>query len=113
MQLLEGSKIYFIGGVGNNVSNDPYLSHFPDHFNRFYIRPVFGNKILSRYFDSYNRIDHHDKMWQYILALDKYSVIQSVYFIIRTTVVLSTEIKMNIFNDLKLLERKTGIRKLV
>ena len=43
---------------------------------------------LHRYFNAYDVIDNHNRMWQSGLALEKYWVTQSVYFRLATTVAL-------------------------
>ena len=44
---------------------------------------------MGRYLNDCNAIDNHNRMWQYDLALEKYLVTQSGYFILVTTVELA------------------------
>ena len=41
--------------------------------------PIVLTHFLDRYFNAFNEIDKHNKMWQYDLALDKYWVTKSGY----------------------------------
>ena len=68
---------------------DPYLSRFPDIFSHVYFRPVVHHYLLGRYFNACNAIDNHNRIRLSDIALDKYWVTQSGYFILSTTVTLS------------------------
>ena len=65
-----------------------HLSHFPNTYFNFYIRPVVCTHILCRYFNFCNTIDQHNTMWEFSLVLDKYWVAQSGNFRLTTTVAL-------------------------
>ena len=76
------------GGGGSNKPVDPYLSRFPDIYYNMYVHPVVNPHFPDRYLNAFNESDNHNRIWQYDLALDKYGVKQSGYFILETTVSL-------------------------
>ena len=80
-------------GSGNTEPGDPYLSSFPDIYSNVFVRPVVCPHLLVRYSNAYNAIDNHNRMRQSEIALDKYWVMQSDYFIVATTVALGAGIK--------------------
>ena len=53
-----------------------------------YVHPVVNPHFPDRYLNAFNESDNHNRIWQYDLALDKYGVKQSGYFILETTVSL-------------------------
>ena len=52
-------------GYGSTEPGDPYLYCFPDIFSNFYVRTIFSNHLLGRYFNACNTIYNHNRMWQY------------------------------------------------
>ena len=79
-------------GSGSTEPDDPYLSHIPDIYSNVYIHPVIRPHLLGRYLNVNNAIDNHNRIMQSGLALEKYWVTQSGYFILATTVVLGVVI---------------------
>ena len=77
-----------IEGSGSTEPGDPYLSRFPDIYSNVSVRLVVRPHLLVRYFNACNSIDHHNRMRQSDLSLDKYWVTQSGYFRLATTVAL-------------------------
>ena len=59
----------------------PYLYHYPKNISNVYIFPIIHNRVIGRYVSARNSIYKHNSMCQYYLALDKYWVTQSGYFI--------------------------------
>ena len=75
-------------GSGSTEPGDPYLSHFHNTFSSVSVQPLFCLPLLGRSFNACNTIYNHNIMWQSDLALDKYWLIQSSYFVLETTVAL-------------------------
>ena len=65
-----------------------YLYHYPDDYSNFYITHVIFTSAIGKCFSACNAIDNHNRMRQSDIALDKYWVTQSGYFILATTVEL-------------------------
>ena len=80
----------FITNEGGGITepDDPYLSRSHDLRYNVSVCPVVCPHFLGRYFNAYNSIDDHNRMWESDLVLDKYWVTQSGYFRLATTVVL-------------------------
>ena len=77
------TKVY-----GSTEPGDTYLSHFPDIYSNVSILTIVCNHFLGRYYNDCNSIDNHNRIQKSDLALDKYWVTQSGYFILATAVAL-------------------------
>ena len=73
--------------VGSTDPGETYLFHLPDKFLNFVC-----TNILCSYFNAYNDIGQHNKMWQYYQVLYKYWAKHSCYFRIGTTPLLGVGI---------------------
>ena len=98
-------------GAGITEPGDPYLSRFLDIYSNILLRPVVHPHLLGRYFNACNATDNHNRMWQSDLALDKYLVTQSGYFILSTTVVLGMGITDGSSYNVMVLQREMWTRK--
>ena len=76
-------------GAVSTEPGDPYLSRFPDIYPNISVRRVVCPHFLGRYFNACNEIENINRMRQSDIALEKYWVTQSVYFILATTLALS------------------------
>ena len=74
--------------AGSTEPSVTYLYHYPDDYSNFYITHVIFTSAIGKCFSACNAIDNHNRMRQSDIALDKYWVTQSGYFILATTVEL-------------------------
>ena len=58
-------------GAGSTTLGIPYLSKYPDQISNVSIHPVDSPLIMSKFFDSVNDVDSHNKCRQSYLALEK------------------------------------------
>ena len=79
-------------GAVSTKQNDPNLSQFPGIYSNVSVRPVLCSQFIGRYFNYCNAIDNYNRMRQSDIALEKYWVTYSVYFILETTVTLRMDI---------------------
>ena len=73
-------------GAGSTEPGDPYLSRFLGIYSDLDVGPVLSPHLLYRCLNACNAIENQNRMHQYDLALEKYWVTQSGYFILATTV---------------------------
>ena len=75
-------------GYGSTYAVDTSLSLYPWTHSNFSIYPLVHPCILRWYLTSCNVICKHNDVQKFYLSIEKYWVIQNIYFIIETTVTL-------------------------
>ena len=75
-------------GYGSTEAGVHYLSCYPKIYYNVSICPVLCPSVIVGYFSACNEIDNHNRIHQYDLALDKYWLDQSGYFMLVDKVTL-------------------------
>ena len=72
-------------GTGSTETGVPYLSCFPDNSSNVSILSVLHPHVIVSYFSDYNAIDNHNSTHQSEIAIGKYWLTHSGYFILANT----------------------------
>ena len=108
--------LLLLRGGGSTELGGPNLSSLPDNYSNVSIHPVFHPCVLVSDFNPCNKIDNHNNMQQYDLALDKHRVAQSSYFRHATAVALVmgiTDVKLSFWISIseQIKDKKIPMRK--